>query len=96
MQRKGNVIMKVLKKIIMWTLLALCSIFIISFLCMIVEEKDVFSRDEFLTNLSILLMFVPFEIGLMLELNFGGVKNKIAFLNSSKVQNHILLWVIIF
>ena len=88
--------MKVLKKIILWTLLALCSIFIISFSCIMVEEKNVFSRDEFLTNLSILLMFVPFEIGLMLELNIGGVKKKIAFLNSSKVQNHILFWSVVF
>ena len=88
--------MKFLKKIILWTLLVLCLLTIISLGSIIISEKDNMTRDDFLSTLAVFLMFIPIEIGLLLELNFGGVKKKIAFLNSSKVQNHILFWSVVF
>ncbi len=88
--------MKVLKKIILWTLLVLCSLVIISLGIILISEKDNLTRDDFLSTLAVFLMFIPIEVGLLLELNFLGLKNKIPFIKSSKARNHILIWSVIF
>ena len=86
--------MKKIKTITLWVLLIICSLCLMGILSL--EPEPYASQyDSVISKISMGMMFIPAEIGLLLELNLFKIKSKIPLLKSDKIKDHILFWCIV-
>lgn len=85
----------VFRKIVLIFLAIFLALFIIASFFLNVDFPAE-ENDLFLYRISLLLFFIPLEIGLLSELNIFGISKIFPFVKSNRLSKHLLFWVIIF
>lgn len=95
MIEKGEMLVKRLKKIILWSLLVVDAVCAITS-WFIVVDFECSGRDLMLYRLSGFMLFAVPLLGLMVELNLFKIREKVKFLSLNSLKKQIIFWIIVF
>lgn len=95
MIEKGEMLLKRLKKIILWSLLVVDAVCAITS-WFIVVDFECSGRDLMLYRLSGFMLFAVPLLGLMVELNLFKIREKVKFLSLNSLKKQIIFWIIVF